>query len=273
LAGATIRFANTAPTPTDGVLAIMPIDPIVAIPSGRFWWPNFWYRQRQVLFACDVANPAQPAYRSTVHGEDQSISSSKAQAADGLVYFSDQFQESEITGTNQVVGPQWDLVTTTNAFLVTNVVAIPRDVWKTNTVDFKQSFNGVASQWSLAPQRANSIAAGAFHSLLSDEAGNLWSWGNLAGRSNPSADLQNPSQPQRIEGVGAVTPRGPAVPPSAPASMPPAKGGAGAPNQPPRLPRCPAKSKAPTTPPNRRSASLTPLPPPRCRAATLISSP
>ncbi|MCK6500702.1 MAG: beta-propeller domain-containing protein, partial [Nitrospira sp.] len=100
----TIRFANDVATPitvTDTragmtMISLAPVDSAISLPFGRFWWPGFWYGQRQLLFACDVSNPAQPAFRSTVRGDAQSIGASKAHAADGLVYFSDQFQESEI---------------------------------------------------------------------------------------------------------------------------------------------------------------------------------
>jgi hypothetical protein len=68
----------------------------------RFWFPGGWGQPRS-LVAFDVSDAAHPLHRSTVVSTSEASGASEAFPGDGLVLFSEQFQESTVTGTNEVV--------------------------------------------------------------------------------------------------------------------------------------------------------------------------
>lgn len=68
----------------------------------RFWFPWGWGQPR-ALVAFDVADPSQPSHRSTLVSASAAASAGEAFRGDGLVLFSEEFQESTVTGTNEVV--------------------------------------------------------------------------------------------------------------------------------------------------------------------------
>jgi hypothetical protein len=79
----------------------------MAVIDGRFGWPGRWWSQPRTLLAFDTANPAQPSFLSTVASSSGATGASTAFRGDGLVLFSEEFQESTITGTNEVVWTEY----------------------------------------------------------------------------------------------------------------------------------------------------------------------
>lgn len=73
--------------------------------AGRgLWYPGRWgWGQPRALFAFDVTDVSRPAHRSTFVSRSAATGASEAFSGDGLVLFSEQFQESTVTGTNEVV--------------------------------------------------------------------------------------------------------------------------------------------------------------------------
>lgn len=85
-------------------LDIMPATRGAFAAVDRGFWPGrWWWGQPRTLVAFDLTDPTQPTFQSTVTSSSGSTGASTAFRGDGLILFTEQFQESKVTGTNQVV--------------------------------------------------------------------------------------------------------------------------------------------------------------------------
>jgi alpha-tubulin suppressor-like RCC1 family protein len=128
-----------------------------------------------LLEAVNVGDATHPRFQSETPIGASALQTSAAFAAEGLVYASQTTQHSEIVATNYYVRTNLVLFTMTN------------DVWRTNLV-FTQV---VVTETNLpAPitvsavrlhRSGSALAGGRSHSLILDDSGDVFAWGNNAG--------------------------------------------------------------------------------------------
>ncbi|MGE3312426.1 MAG: beta-propeller domain-containing protein [Limisphaerales bacterium] len=154
------------------------------------FWP-WWNVTPPTLLAFDVSAPDQPRFASAVRGSDTSFGTSRAETAEGLVYFGHDTQEVRISGTNTYVNVISQPVTTTRDVLVTNVVKVPYEALVTNV--YAKEFTVPASQ--LSKPIFASTAAGAIHALGLDPAGKVFGWGDNRSGQLGSTVILNAQSP------------------------------------------------------------------------------
>ena len=91
--GGGVVFANDQFVPS---LSVMPVE-------SRFFMPWRGWGQSRTLAAVDVADPAQPRFRASISANPAAVATSEVFRGDGLLYFTEEYQESTVLGTNVVI--------------------------------------------------------------------------------------------------------------------------------------------------------------------------
>jgi alpha-tubulin suppressor-like RCC1 family protein len=140
------------------------------------WWPSM----ARDLLAYDVGRRDAPRLISRFAAPETSINRSEGFASEGLVFFSHDIHESEITGTNEYVSTELVWVTEPREIWVTNRVRVPYPILVTNLVEARFAAEG----WEQPlPGATEGVAVGRFHVLTRTSAGDVSGWGdNRAGQ-------------------------------------------------------------------------------------------
>ena len=197
-----------------------------SIISGRFW-PGFRsvYDRRFVAF--DVQDALQPRFLSDIAPSTNNWNQAgDTFTADGMLFSSSQAYESQITGTNTWFETNKVSVWTTNAIVVTNLVAEPHYTTTTNFVQVTnvEKILEITTVTNLVPKTnlalrtiipwiepsaslagtVPTIGAGGYHLLATKPDGTLWTWGaNWFGQLG-DGKLVDRNQPEKLAGLGQV---------------------------------------------------------------------
>jgi alpha-tubulin suppressor-like RCC1 family protein len=180
----------------------------------RYWW-NTWiglpfldvmdfapfrsYGQPLHLLAVDVGDSTRPRFLSETSVGESAQNTSATFSADGLVFASQAIQHSEIVSTNFHVWTNRVWVTVTNDIWRTNLVVAQTVTAETN---LSAPFTVPAIRFH---QAGDALSGGWFHSLLLNDGGDVFAWGDNAAGAAGVSGSGLVSAPARVALTGPMS--------------------------------------------------------------------